>query len=156
MVARDGDERRHREHADLAEALIAAGHALGRPEVLADGLRMLRWLLERQTVDGHLSLVPVGGASRDDFAPAFDQQPIEAAALANACARATAVTGDAEWRSGVEMAIAWFTGANDVGAAMSDPVTGGGFDGLTPTGPNLNQGAQSTLALVTTMQHRRE
>lgn len=88
--------------------------------------------------------------------PAFDQQPIEAAALADACARATAVTGDAEWRSGVEMAIAWFTGANDVGAAMSDPVTGGGFDGLTPTGPNLNQGAESTLALITTMQHRRE
>ncbi len=38
---------------------------------------------------------------------------------------------------------------------MSDPVTGGGFDGLTPTGPNLNQGAESTLALISTMQHRR-
>ena len=36
---------------------------------------------------------------------------------------------------------------------MWDPVTGGGYDGLTATGPNLNQGAESTLALVTTMQY---
>ncbi len=36
---------------------------------------------------------------------------------------------------------------------MWDPVTGGGYDGLTATGPNLNQGAESTLAFVTTMQY---
>jgi hypothetical protein len=36
---------------------------------------------------------------------------------------------------------------------MWDPATGGGYDGLTPTGPNLNQGAESTLALISTLQH---
>ena len=36
---------------------------------------------------------------------------------------------------------------------MWDPETGGGYDGLTATGPNLNQGAESTLALITTLQH---
>lgn len=141
-------------NAALPEALIAAGHLLERPEVLADGLSLLGWLLDRQIVDGHLSPVPVAGAGRGDRAPAFDQQPIEAAALADACARAESVTGDAAWRRGVEMAIGWFTGNNDVGVSMSDPVTGGGYDGLTPSGPNLNQGAESTLALISTMQHR--
>jgi hypothetical protein len=99
--------------------------------------------------------VPVGGAGPDDAPPAFDQQPIELAALADACARAESVTGDAAWRRGVDLAIDWFAGVNDLGVAMSDPVTGGGFDGLTPNGPNLNQGAESTLALITTLQHRR-
>ena len=53
----------------------------------------------------------------------------------------------------LDLAIAWFAGNNDVGAVMWDPSTGGGFDGLTPTGPNLNQGAESTLALISTLQH---
>jgi hypothetical protein len=142
-------------NAAIAEALIAAGHGLGRSQVVDDGLTLLRWLLERQLVDGHLSPVPVGGAGPGDAAPAFDQQPIEVAALADACALAETVTGDADWRRGVDLAIGWFTGRNDLAAPMSDPITGGGFDGLTPNGPNLNQGAESTLALITTMQHRR-
>lgn len=159
-VAADGawpwpEQRLSYANAALPEALIAAGSLLGRPDVLDDGLLLLRWLLNRQVVDGHLSPVPVAGAGRDDHPPRFDQQPIEVAALADACARAQAVTGDAEWRTGVDLAIGWFEGHNDVGAPMSDPVTGGGYDGLTPTGPNLNQGAESTLALITTMQHRR-
>jgi hypothetical protein len=36
---------------------------------------------------------------------------------------------------------------------MWDDVTCGGYDGLTPLGPNLNEGAESTLALITTMQY---
>ncbi len=36
-------------------------------------------------------------------------------------------------------------GDNDAGLAMWDPATGGGYDGLRADGPNLNQGAESTL-----------
>ncbi|MEU7482078.1 hypothetical protein AB0A63_39340 [Lentzea sp. NPDC042327] len=38
---------------------------------------------------------------------------------------------------------------------MRDDQTGGGYDGLTPQGPNNNQGAESTLALISTRQHLR-
>jgi hypothetical protein len=140
-------------NAALAEVLIAGGQLLGRPDVLDDGLRLLRWLLDRETVDGHLSPTPVGGAGPDDRPPMFDQQPIEVAAMADACARALDVTGDQLWDVGVEQCIGWFMGLNDRGSVMWDPATGGGFDGLTPVGPNLNQGAESTLALISTMQH---
>jgi hypothetical protein len=133
--------------------LIAAGHALGRPAVVADGLRVLSWLLDRQTVDGHLSLISATGAAPSDGPGRFDQQPIEVAALADACARAWAVTGDDEWRYGVDRSIAWFEGVNDLGVAMCDERTGGGYDGLTPSGPNINQGAESTLAMIATLQH---
>ena len=78
-------------NAVAARGAVAAGELLDRPDVLDDGLTLLRWLLDRETVDGHLSPTPVGGAGPDDRAPAFDQQPIEVAAMADACARALAV-----------------------------------------------------------------
>jgi hypothetical protein len=140
-------------NAAVAEALIAAGDALDRPDVVADGLLLLGWLLDRETVDGHLSPTPVGGAGIGDGPCRFDQQPLEAAAMADACARALTLTGDDRWRRGLHLAVAWFSGANDGGAVMWDARTGGGYDGLTAEGVNLNQGAESTLALISTMQH---
>jgi hypothetical protein len=147
------EERLRYANAVLPEALIAAGTLLGRPQVVDDGLRLLAWLLDRETVDGHLSPTPAGGRGPDDPIPAFDQQPIEIAALADACARAASVTGDPTWTRGIDMAVRWFQGDNDSVATMWDPSTGGGFDGLEAEGPNLNQGAESTLAFVSTMQH---
>jgi hypothetical protein len=142
-------------NAALAEALLAAGDCLNRPDVTEDGITMLRWLLDRETVSSHLSPTPVDGAGPADAAPAFDQQPIEVAAMADACHRAYLVTGDADWLRGIEMAAEWFAGDNDAGAAMWDPATGGGYDGLHASGPNMNQGAESTLALVSVRQHAR-
>ncbi len=142
-------------NATVAEALLAAGHALRRPDVVGHGCVLLGWLLDRESVDGHLSLTPVGGSGPEDVAPRFDQQPIEAAAMADACARAELVTGDPTWGRGVDLATGWFLGDNDAGAAMWDAETRGGYDGLHATGPNLNQGAESTIALISTLQHAR-
>jgi hypothetical protein len=140
-------------NAALAETLIAAGARTDRGGALADGLRMLGWLLDRETSDGHLSCTPVGGRGPDDLAPGFDQQPIEAAAIADACARAMTVSEDPRWEAGLRLAIGWFLGANDGAQPMLDAATGGGYDGLTATGRNENQGAESTLALLSTLQH---
>ena len=54
------------------------------------------------------------------------------------------------------MAVAWFLGDNDLGVAMYDPESGGGYDGLSEVGVNLNQGAESTLAMISTLQHARQ
>ncbi|BBH65287.1 glycosyl transferase [Actinoplanes sp. OR16] len=148
------EERLTYANAALAEALIAAGDLLDDPPVLADGLRMLTWLLDVQTSDGHLSVLPATGWRRGTPRLRYDQQPIEVAALADACATAAAVTGAPAWHAGVHRCIAWFLGDNDIGRPMWDAATGGGYDGLTPTGPNLNQGAESTLALIATFQRR--
>ena len=149
------EPRRTYANASLAEALLAAGDLLDQSDIVDDGITMLRWLLRRETVDTHLSPTPVGGAGPGDSAPAFDQQPIEVAAMADACHTAHAVTGDAEWLAGLDMATRWFAGDNDATTPMWDPTTGGGYDGLHASGPNLNQGAESTLALVSTLQHAR-
>jgi hypothetical protein len=139
----------------LAEVVIAAGDLLGDEPLLADGLRMLSWLCEMQTNDGHLSTVPVGGWRPGVPKHRHDQQPIETAATADACATAAAVTGDDRWDEPLHLAVTWFLGDNDTQTVMYDPLTGGGYDGLKQDGPNLNQGAESTLALVSTLQHAR-
>ncbi|MEO5840546.1 MAG: glycosyltransferase [Acidimicrobiales bacterium] len=142
-------------NAALAEALIAAGAALSDAAAIDRGLTMLTWLFELETPAGHLSPTGVGGRGPGDLAPMFDQQPIEAAAMADACWRAYTVTGDVEWWRVVEVAARWFLGENDTGLPMYDDVSGGGFDGLQPEGVNVNQGAESTLALISTMQRAR-
>jgi hypothetical protein len=50
------------------------------------------------------------------------------------------------------MAGRWFHGDNDASVSMIDDITGGGFDGLHSHGRNLNQGAESTLAMISTLQ----
>jgi hypothetical protein len=136
----------------LAEVRIAAGQLRGDATMLASGLRMLTWLREVQLRQGRLSVIGVQGWRRDTPRENFDQQPIEVAALADAFATAATVTGDPVWTVAVRQAGAWFAGSNDAGIAMWDPATGGGYDGLTTVGPNLNQGAESTLALISTLQ----
>ena len=55
----------------------------------------------------------------------------------------------------MERAYGWFLGANDLGLAVADPARGASFDGLTPTGVNTNQGAESTLMWLTALEHIR-
>ena len=157
-----GCEQRSPHLRSMAFAALGAGSMLAldpddRParRLLEDALALLGWLLERETRDGHLSVTPAGGAGPGDVGPGFAQQPIEVATMAEACARAFRVTGDPMWADGVRMAAAWFDGDNDLGAPMWDPATGGSFDGLEASGPNRNQGAESSLALLATRQHAR-
>ena len=140
-------------NAVLPEAMIAAGTALDRPELCRRGLDLLAWLLDYETAEGHLSPTPLGGRGTGDVRPGFDQQPIEIATLADACARAASVDASPKWPDGVRAAAGWFQGDNDGAHLMFDPETGGGFDGLHADGASVNQGAESTLALLSTLQH---
>jgi hypothetical protein len=137
----------------VVEALLLAGTVLPDADALAHALVLLDFLLRTESRDGHLSVTPVIGRGRHDTVASFDQQPIEVAALADACARAFTITGDPRWERGVVAAWAWFLGDNDSSTRMFDPLTGGGFDGLEPHGANQNQGAESTLAMLSTAQH---
>jgi hypothetical protein len=142
-------------NAAIAEAVIVAGEKLGRDPLLRGGLRMLDWLLAGETRNGHLSVVPTGGWGNGEDRPAFDQRPIEVAALADACIRAAAVTGDSTWLTGVEMSVSWLLGDNDAGIPMFDERTGGCSDCLSRTSRSRNQGAESTLAMISVLQQGR-
>ncbi|MCH6229261.1 glycosyltransferase [Microbacterium sp. CFH 31415] len=139
-------------NASIAEALMAAGQAVDDADATARGLRMLEFLLSVETSHDRFSVTGTGGRGPGDVGPFFDQQPIELAAFADACARAYAVTGSSAWLPPIAMAWRWFTGLNDAGVIMFDDQTGAGFDGLEPGGRNENRGAESTLAALSTYQ----
>lgn len=140
-------------NAVLAEMLLVLGRELGLRSFVYEGLHLLEWLvLTETTTGGWLSVTPSGGWGRGEPRPGFDQQPIEAAALADACMRAWSLTGDDHWLAVVRRCIGWFTGHNDRGVPLVDLRTGAGFDGLMATGRNDNRGAESTLAALTTLQ----
>lgn len=141
-------------NAVIPEAMMACGVALHDSSLVKRGLHLFEWLIEHETLNDHLSVTPVGGRGPGDVPPQFDQQPIEVAAIADAAMRAGGITGDDSWDDVVHMAGNWFLGNNDSGFHMIDLESGGGYDGLHQDGVNLNQGAESTLAMLSTMQHR--
>ena len=146
------EDRLRYANAVLPEVLIAAGDLLEQPRWVTRGLDMLEWLLDVELNGEHISVTPAHGWSLGEQRPGFDQQPIEVAALADACARAHDFTNDPRWADATLRCAAWFSGSNDTGTTMIDPVSGGGHDGLEADGRNENQGAESTLAMLSTLQ----
>jgi hypothetical protein len=53
------------------------------------------------------SFTPVGGRGRDGPQPRFDQQPIEASTMTQACARTFGHTGDRRWAQAARRSGAW-------------------------------------------------
>lgn len=137
-------------NARLPHALLVAGARLGRDDILSAGLGALQWLLDVQTrADGQLSLIGNDGWFVRGGVPArFDQQPIEAQVLVQACLAAADATGAPHWIEQALRCFAWFHGRNVLALSLHDPDTGGCKDGLQLDRVNANQGAESTLAWV--------
>jgi hypothetical protein len=140
------------DNARLPEALLAGGVALDDQPSIELGLDLLHWLVATETHADRFSFVPAGGWAPGEPRPGFDQQPVEAVAMAEACARAWRITRDRSWRDRAELAARWFLGANDGGRVLYDRDTGGCADGLEEQGVNLNRGAESTLAALAALQ----
>jgi hypothetical protein len=140
----------------LPRALIVAGRTVGSEPMVATGLAALDWLIEHQVAPaGHLSPIGNGWWPRGGTKSTFDQQPIEATALLLAAEAAFDATSDRRYLTAMELAYAWFLGANDLALEVADPDRGGGRDGLTPRGVNTNQGAESTLMWLIAAEHIR-
>ena len=137
------------DNARLPQALIAAGRALGRQDLVDCGLATLAWICEKQTSpEGRFRAVGTESFNRPYGEPLkFDQQPLEAQATVDACIEAFRATGDRRWAAEAERAYGWFLGQNDLDLPLASHEDGGCFDGLMPTGLNRNQGAESILAL---------
>ncbi len=145
------------ENALLPRAMIVAGGALASDSMLEAGLRVLDWLIDAQTAtDGHLTPVGNGWWPRGGTMSQFDQQPIEPTALLLAAEAAYGATGDASWLAAMERCYAWFLGGNDLSEDVAVPARGACRDGLTRTGVNLNEGAESTLMWLIAVEHIRD
>jgi len=131
----------------VAHALLLSGHRMQRNEMIDMGLNSLNWLLAIQTEDNHF--VPIGSNGwykKDGPRARFDQQPLEASAMVEACVEAFNITRDKSWFDNSVMCFNWFLGHNDLNMPLYDPKTGGCRDGLMADGINQNEGAESCLA----------
>jgi len=135
-------------NAKLPHALLMSGKWTNRNDMIDVGKQALHWLLEVQTdEDGMLSIIGTEGwYGRDGNRARYDQQPIEAHALVDACIEAYHVTREPHWLDGAKRAFNWFLGDNDLRTPLYDFTTGGSRDGLHVDRVNENQGAESTLA----------
>ena len=86
-----------------------------------------------------------GWFSRGGEPARFDQQPIDAAAMVEACVTAWRVTNDARYAQAARRSFDWFLGRNVGHASLFDPATGGCRDGLGAKGVNRNEGGESTI-----------
>jgi len=140
-------------NAAIPHALLVAGQALGRDDMVAGGLDSLRWLLgikRRQT--GCISLIGSDGwMQRGGQCALFAQQPINAQAFIEAAITAYHITGDEEWREAARECFEWFLGRNVRNQVLYDFQSGGCRDGLEDHGVNENQGAESLLAWLASL-----
>ncbi len=135
------------DNARLPQAMLRAAAKLDDAPMHADALAALDWLCGVQTGAGGVfrAFGSTGLGKDGDRDAHFDQQPLEAWATVDAAAAAWEPTGDPRWVAEARRAHAWFGGRNELGLALT--TTGGGcYDGLTPTGVNRNQGAESILS----------
>jgi hypothetical protein len=139
----------------ISQALLLCGHALQHPEMLHAGLRSLSWLVRQQTnPNGHFTLIGNRGwLSREGTRGCFDQQPIEAFTMIEACLEAYRITQEEWWARTAHHCFEWFLGRNDMQTPVYDYKSGGCCDGLTAHGVNRNQGAESTLAWLLSLLH---
>ena len=132
----------------IPQAMLLSGRWLHRSDMIEAGLRSLNWLIHIQT-DSKGHFVPIGNHGwfvRNGERARFDQQPIEAQEMIEACIEAYKITKDEKWIEEARRCFDWFLGRNDLNVPLYNHKTAGCRDGLTADGANLNQGAESTLA----------
>jgi len=145
------------DNAVIPQSLFIAYEVTGKESYRDVAQKALDFILRTCDRQDHLSLVGCKGWHvRGEERAAFDQQPIDACGLVEACKVAFRLTGDQRYIRYMRMAFDWFLGVNDRSHPLYNFKTGGCADGLTAEGVNRNQGAESTLccllALLTLME----
>lgn len=130
-------------------ALFKAYSILGKKKYIAVGLKILHFLEGICLKDGYLKLIGCNGWAAKGKTPAkFDEQPIDAADMVLAYSEAYKITQCQSYLDNSRLCFNWFLGTNCHNISLINPDTGGCFDGLTRTGANLNQGAESIFAYI--------
>ncbi len=130
----------------IPHAMLFAGMYLKDDAIIQRGLRILDWLIKQQFTDGIFSPIGNEGWLTPGHKARYDQQPLEAHGMINACLQAEEFTNDGKYADYALKAFHWFTGENDSSQPVYDFATGGCRDGIHLHGVNLNQGAESTLS----------
>ncbi len=135
----------------LPRVLFLAYQELKNPDYLRVAEATLGFLTKVCILDGMLYPIGCNGWYwRGQERALYDQQPVDPMCHTLSYLAAYDATGKSEYLHNARICFDWFFGRNSVGEALYDPVTGGCYDALGPDGPNLNQGAESTIVCLLT------
>lgn len=133
----------------LPQALLEAGGLLDDQALTDIGKESLGFLAETTFIDGVFHPVGTEGwYTRGGERAIYDQQPIEAACMVEACTTAHKMLDDEAYLEHARRAFQWFHGANSLGLPLVDRENYTCYDGLTPEGLNQNKGAESTISYL--------
>jgi hypothetical protein len=147
------DEKVSYGNSRVPQAMIFSGWYLKDEKMALRGLKILDWLIEKQFRGNIFSPIGNNGWLTPENKAQFDQQPLEANGMIDACLQAESYTGDDKYGSYALKALAWFTGDNDINVPVYDFSTGGSHDGVMANGINMNEGAESTISWLMSLQN---
>lgn len=132
-------------------AMLLGSKFSSEPEqTIRAALQMLDFLLDscaQPKIGGYAPVGNDGWFSKGDDRPAvFDQQPVDAGVLVEACVQAAILSNEDKYRKAAIDAMEWYYGRNVHELPIYREENGGVFDALTPYGVNSNQGAESILS----------
>ncbi len=133
----------------LPQALFEAYKSTKVEKYLQAAKESFDFVVSVQLIDN--KFVPIGNKGwykRGEERAIYDQQSIEASCMVEAALAAFRATGDEEYRRTAGIIFDWFLGKNSRGMAIYNSETGGCYDGITPRGLNLNQGAEATVSYL--------
>lgn len=133
----------------LPRSLFLAHMEIGKQDYLDVGVESLEFLTSVCIVDGTLHPIGCNGwYIKGQERAWYDQQPVDPVGHMLSYLAAYDATKDEKYLLHAKTCFDWFFGHNSVGESLYDPVTGGCYDALGPSGPNFNQGSESTICCL--------
>jgi hypothetical protein len=136
-------------NARIPQALFEACECLNNCDCAKVAKDSFNFLLQLQMQND--VFVPVGNKGwhkKGQKMALYDQQSVEASCMSETALVAFKVTGENNFKSFGKRIFEWYFGKNKKDLLVYNPSTGGCYDGLTPEGLNLNQGAEATITYL--------
>jgi uncharacterized protein YyaL (SSP411 family) len=133
----------------LPQALFLVYSCTKEEKYLKVAKQSLDFLLKVQTIND--VFVPIGNQGwymKNGERAIYDQQSIEAACMVDAALAAFKSTNEEKYRKAAYDIFEWFLGRNIARVMVYNPETSGCYDGITPLGLNLNEGAEATVTYL--------
>lgn len=135
-------------NAVLPWAMLIAYGVVKNDDFKQIGFESLKFLESKTFRDGYFKPIGCNGWLYKGKAPAqFDEQPVEACETLLAFVDAYKISGNEKLLDMAKTCFSWYRGNNSKNLSLIDKETGGCCDGITPTGLNLNQGAESIVSV---------
>lgn len=133
----------------MPESLFLAGEYFDNSKYKEIAIKSLDFLIEVCFNDNFYC--PVGNSKwyqLGEEKSEYDQQPEDPASMIIALSAAFKFTNDEKYKNLANKCFSWYLGNNNKQMAVYNFQTGGCYDGLTPSGVNKNQGAESTVSYL--------